>query len=58
MPTSTAPAPPVWGRLRRLASWQTVGIGLLLALLAWLILVPVFMIIWGSFRDVPPSTPP
>lgn len=56
MPTSTAPAPSVWGRLRRLASWQTVGVGLLLALLAWLILVPVFMIIWGSFRDVPPGT--
>ncbi|MBI2873519.1 MAG: iron ABC transporter permease [Firmicutes bacterium] len=42
-------------RLKRLLSWQNLGIGFLLAMLAYLILIPIGMIIWGSFRDAPPG---
>jgi len=56
----TAPAGPPSGfvkRLRpRLPRRQTLWVLLLLAILTWVILVPVGAMIWGSFRDGPPGT--
>jgi len=34
---------------------QIIGIGLLSAVLAWLVAVPLGMVIWGSFRNAPPG---
>ena len=34
---------------------QSIGIGMLFLLLAWLIVVPLAMIFWGSFRSGPPG---
>ena len=36
---------------------QTIGVGLLTALLIWLIMVPLALVIWGAFRDGQPGEP-
>lgn len=40
---------------RRKLNTQILGVGVLAALLIWLIVVPLGMVVWGSFRNVPPG---
>lgn len=42
-------------RLTQGWSWETVAVALLLGVLGYLILAPVALVIWGSFREVGPG---
>ena len=43
-------------RVRGALTWRTVGLAALLAVLIWLIVIPMLTVVWGSFRDGPPAT--
>ena len=42
-------------------SWRglsgSLGIGFLIAIVGWLVAIPLAMVIWGAFRDGAPGTP-
>ena len=49
--------PTISDRRRWRGSPQSLGIAVLIAVVVWLVAIPLAMVIWGAFRDGAPGTP-